>query len=479
MNNNYSRLIIAFGFFLAVLAGYGYYSFVVEKERINDTINGSLSRSVHLAHRVVGDTFHDKTMGVPPSEAEYWELVQTLSELAHIEGVKYIYTLIKDENGTFRFTSSSATEEELRTRKNLSYFYDIYDADPAIDKAMKEQREIAAEVTDSWGNFRSLFVGYTTPNNVQYVIGVDIEIDSIEQMSRMEAFRSMGKAILLIIAALPIFFLYRSLLRSYQIQLQQKVQTATVDYEEARNEAIIAMQQAQQANRAKDAFLSNMSHELRTPLNAIIGFSQILMIKKDTPDSIRSFVEKINISGKNLLSLVNTILDFSKIEAGKMDVEKTTFSISGLIEEVNILIEPMAEIKNIRCLAEVEDEIEVYADRQLIKQVLINLMSNAIKFSPDNETVTFAFTHETDRDVFCVSDHGHGIPAEKIESVFEAFTQIREHQNDSIKGTGLGLSLVKKIIEIHNGEIWVKSVVGEGSKFFFSLPIYNEESLKT
>jgi len=246
----------------------------------------------------------------------------------------------------------------------------------------------------------------------------------------------------------------------------------------SRDEAVIAMHQAQEANRAKDTFLSSMSHELRTPLNAIIGFSQILMAKKDTPDSIRSFVDKINISGKNLLSLVNTILDFSKIEAGKMEVDKTSFSMSELIQEVNVLIEPMAETKKIKRIAEIEDGVEIYADRQLIKQVIINLMSNAIKFSPIGESVTFIHRHEATRELFIVCDHGHGIPQEKIVTLFDPFTQIREHQNDAIKGTGLGLSIVKKIIELHEGEIWIESVVGEGSKFFFSLPaieVINEQ----
>jgi signal transduction histidine kinase len=252
---------------------------------------------------------------------------------------------------------------------------------------------------------------------------------------------------------------------------QNQTLRAQEELRASRDEAIIAMHQAQEANRAKDAFLSSMSHELRTPLNAIIGFSQILMAKSDTTESVKSFVEKINISGKNLLSLVNTILDFSKIEAGKMEVEKTSFSLYDLIDEVNILIEPMAEKKHLMCSFQIDSGVFIYADRQLIKQVLINLLSNAIKFSPENETISVEFFHKIDQDIFCISDHGHGIPHEKIATLFDPFTQIREHQNDAIKGTGLGLSIVKKVIELHEGKIWVESVVGEGSKFFFSLPI--------
>ena len=253
---------------------------------------------------------------------------------------------------------------------------------------------------------------------------------------------------------------------SERIQAQEELKLA-------RDEAIMAMNQAKEANRAKDTFLSNMSHELRTPLNAIIGFSQILVAKPDTPVSIKPFIEKILISGKNLLALVNTILDFSKIEAGKMEVHKTPFLMNDLIHEANILVEPMAEKKGLKLIAKMDEGVMVHADRQLIKQVIINLLSNAIKFSPEKETIVFHHYREEEKNIFCISDHGYGIPNEKIESLFDPFVQIREHQSEATKGTGLGLSIVKKIIELHEGNIWVESRVGEGSQFYFSLPLAN------
>lgn len=238
----------------------------------------------------------------------------------------------------------------------------------------------------------------------------------------------------------------------------------------SRDEAIIAMNQAQEANRAKDAFLSSMSHELRTPLNAIIGFSQILLAKKDTPDEVKNFVDKINLSGKNLLSLVNTILDFSKIEAGKMEVNKTHFSVSDVMNEVKILVEPMADKKKIQCLVQIDPAVEMYADWQLMKQVLVNLLTNAIKFSPEEGSIIFSHEVIENRDKFSITDHGHGIAADKIATLFDPFVQIREHQKEAIKGTGLGLAIVKKIIELHNGDISVQSTLGEGSCFSFTLP---------
>lgn len=238
----------------------------------------------------------------------------------------------------------------------------------------------------------------------------------------------------------------------------------------ARDEAIMEMNQAKEANRAKDAFLSSMSHELRTPLNAIIGFSQVLLAKNDTPESVKAFVDKIHLSGKNLLSLVNTILDFSKIEAGKMEVHKTVLPLHELIDEINVLVEPMAEKKHIALNLEIKESMNIYGDRQLIKQVLLNLITNAIKFSPDGETIIVGHHSEESQEVFGICDHGPGIPNDKIEALFDPFVQIREHQHNAMKGTGLGLAIVKKIIDLHEGRIWVESTVGKGSCFYFSLP---------
>ena len=257
----------------------------------------------------------------------------------------------------------------------------------------------------------------------------------------------------------------RSLKQQYEELLERE------ELRNARDEAIMEKEIAIAANRAKDTFLSNMSHELHTPLNAINGFSQILLAKADTPESAKRFIEKIHISGNNLLSLVNTILDFSKIEAGKMELHYAPFSINDLLKEVQILVESMAHKKNLALELLLNIELTLYADRQLIKQVFVNLLSNAIKFSPEGETITLMHRTDDDSNIFGIVDHGHGIPEDKIATLFDPFVQIREHQNESIKGSGLGLSIVKKIIELHHGKAWIESTVGAGSSFYFSLPI--------
>jgi signal transduction histidine kinase len=256
----------------------------------------------------------------------------------------------------------------------------------------------------------------------------------------------------------------KSLKQRYEEALERE------ELRNARDEAIVEKEVAIAANRAKDTFLSNMSHELRTPLNAINGFSQVLLARADTPDKVKLFVEKIYISGQSLLSLVNTILDFSKMESGKMEVRFAPFILDDLIKEVQILVEAMSSAKNLALKFVFNEGTIINADRQLLKQVLVNLIGNAIKFSPENERIMIACREEEERFVLTVVDHGHGIPQDKIATLFDPFVQIREHQTDSIKGTGLGLSIVKKIIDLHGGEVWIESVEGKGSGFYCTVP---------
>ena len=230
--------------------------------------------------------------------------------------------------------------------------------------------------------------------------------------------------------------------------------------------------QALGAEKAKSAFLATMSHELRTPLNAVIGFSQILMSKNDMPyESIKSFIEKINISGKHLLNLVNNILDFSKIDSGSMELNKREFILSKLIEESLLLVESQLQQKSMQVIKRNFEGKTIIADEQLIKQVVVNLLSNAIKFSPKGSKITIECRCEATFHQMRICDEGVGLTPEQAIRIFESFSQIKEHQNEAIKGTGLGLTISKKIIELHNGKIAVESQIDKGSCFTISLPL--------
>ncbi|NOR58831.1 MAG: response regulator [Sulfurimonas sp.] len=233
---------------------------------------------------------------------------------------------------------------------------------------------------------------------------------------------------------------------------------------------------AKSANHAKDVFLSSMSHELRTPLTAVNGYSEVLMLRPDTPENIRGYIKKINMAGNNLLELVNTILDFAKLEAGKMKFSPKLSSIYLILKEVETLSTPMALKKNISLKIVLDLHLYLLLDARLFKQVLLNLVSNAIKFTPEDGNISLKISYEDKKKeyIFSICDTGIGISKENQEKLFQSFVQIENVYQKSDTGTGLGLMLCKKIIEgMHHGRIWVDSEPDKGSCFHVSIPTPN------
>jgi signal transduction histidine kinase len=227
------------------------------------------------------------------------------------------------------------------------------------------------------------------------------------------------------------------------------------------------------ANRHKSEFLANMSHELRTPLNAIIGFSEVLrqqMFGTINPKQ-SEYLEDIQTSGQHLLSLINDILDLSKVEAGKMELQLSQFSLPAALESVLLMVRERAAGRGIALRTELDPAIDqLEADERKVKQVVLNLLTNAVKFTPSGGTITL----ETKRDgagvLVSVRDTGVGIAPEDQARVFEEFTQAGEAAASGQEGTGLGLTLSRKLVELHGGRIWVESEPGKGSTFSFTLP---------
>lgn len=249
--------------------------------------------------------------------------------------------------------------------------------------------------------------------------------------------------------------------------------TDITDYRKIQSELIKAKIEAEAANRAKSDFLASMSHELRTPLNAVIGFSDLLLTRNfgELNEKQVRQVGNISKSGTHLLNLINGILDLSKVEAGKMEFNLEQFSISDLIEEVRILLAPLASKKNIHILCQVDEKLtSIKADRTKFKQILYNLVDNAIKFTPEDGFVSVSAQMIDNEMQLSITDTGIGISEHEIQKVFQPFVQVGKFESRAQPGTGLGLALVKKFVEMHRGKIWVESKLGEGSMFSFTFP---------
>jgi PAS domain S-box-containing protein len=243
---------------------------------------------------------------------------------------------------------------------------------------------------------------------------------------------------------------------------------------EAEEKLIQARVAAETANRAKSDFLSTMSHELRTPLNSIIGFSDLITSGSagQISDTQRRFIENISASGKHLLALINNVLDLSKVEANKMELYYEIFSVADVFSKVKQLISPLAAGNGLRVEFHREENITtMYADKTRFKQILFNLISNAIKFTPTDGIVSVFVSRKGNMAEFIVKDTGIGISKNDKGRLFQPFTQLDSAINRQYAGTGLGLSLVKQFIEMHNGNIRVDSEVGKGTTFTFELPL--------
>jgi signal transduction histidine kinase len=226
------------------------------------------------------------------------------------------------------------------------------------------------------------------------------------------------------------------------------------------------------ASRHKSEFLANMSHELRTPLNAIIGFSEVLSERLfgDMNDKQAEYVQDISESGRHLLALINDILDLSKIEAGRMELEPSDFDLGKLVAQTLTLLRERAERRGIALDSTVSPgTATVNGDERKVKQVLLNLLTNALKFTPEGGSIHVAATGYEDRVEVSVRDTGVGIAPEDHEAVFEEFRQVGASAA-RIEGTGLGLAISRRFIELHGGRLWLDSEPGKGSTFTFSLP---------
>ena len=308
--------------------------------------------------------------------------------------------------------------------------------------------------------------------------------------------------------------------------LEQKVKERTAELEDAnlrltalniefklkKEEAEESKLQAEAANKAKSDFLANMSHELRTPLNSVIGFSEVLTegLAGDITDKQREYIQDIWGSGKHLLRLINDILDLSKIEAGMMELKLDECDINELIQGTMLMFREKAVKHSIKVTADIPDDIGfIIADYMQIKQVLLNLLGNAFKFTDDGGSVTVkarriqdtGFTIQDtplspplargevkrgcvhyesgivhpDRNFIeiSVTDTGIGISQEDQKKLFQPFHQLESTLTKKYEGTGLGLSISKKIVELHGGRIWVESEMGKGSRFSFMIPLRN------
>jgi signal transduction histidine kinase/CheY-like chemotaxis protein len=254
-------------------------------------------------------------------------------------------------------------------------------------------------------------------------------------------------------------------------ELEVRVQERTMQLELTNAELEIAMEQAKKANQAKSAFLSSMSHELRTPLNAILGFAQILT-SESLPSTLaqkKEFASHILKSGRHLLTLINEILDLAKVESGTVTLSMEPVGLNDILSECRNMIEPLANQRGVRVLFPEQSEAVVMADRTRLKQVLLNLLANAVKYNREQGAVVFDCSAVgPERVRLSVQDTGMGLRPDQLDALFQPFNRLGQ-EGGSEEGTGIGLVVTRRLVELMGGEIGVSSSVGVGSVFWVEL----------
>lgn len=255
--------------------------------------------------------------------------------------------------------------------------------------------------------------------------------------------------------------------------LEQRVQERTSELAAAIEELEDKSFQLEIASRHKSEFLAHMSHELRTPLNAVIGFSQVLSKELFGPlaDKQKEYIQDIEASGQLLLSLVNDILDLSKVEAGQVEIQPSQFSLRDALETGLSMVRERAARQSIQLILAQDSDLDLIdGDERKIKQVVFNLVSNAVKFTPSGGHVRVTARALDSEVEVAVQDDGPGIPPDEQAMIFEPFYQATGGLAIAPEGTGLGLALARTFVELHGGRIWVESTLGVGSRFAFTIP---------
>ena len=290
-------------------------------------------------------------------------------------------------------------------------------------------------------------------------------------------------SIILIIAAIIVFLLLRDVRRKKkqveeEERARQELEAKNNELKESQKALSDALIAAEQANHAKTVFLNNMSHDIRTPMNAIVGFTALAASHLDNEELLKDYLGKISVSSQHLLSLINDVLDMSRIESGKVTIEESEVHLPDVIHDLRTIIQSNISSKQLELFIDTQDVTheDIITDKLRLNQVLLNILSNAIKYTPAGGTISFRVIEKRSHAdnvadfEFRIKDNGIGMSEEFQKTLFEAFTREKSSTVSGIQGTGLGMAIAKSIIDMMGGEIRVNSAEGKGSEFIVDLP---------
>ena len=380
-----------------------------------------------------------------------------------------------------------AVEDNLIEAMEIAEYDKGYSFEKFLDSFKNGNRD---QVSFTYNGIKET-LSYAPINNTNwqltYLIRESVISDKISTISQGIINRGIVQMIVTVGAMLMMFgVILNQIKRTTRYQLEKEVAQEELDkriilqkkLEEQSKALSVALKQAEEANKAKTIFLSNMSHEIRTPMNAIIGLNNIALNEQELSDKTKNYLNQIGTSADHLLNLINDILDMSRIESGHMTIKNEEFSFSKLIETINTMFSGQCQERNINYVCHINSEIDDYyvGDNMKLRQILINIIGNAVKFTSENGSIDFDIERKAHFDgkstiEFKIKDTGIGISKEFLPHLFEPFAQEDTSNTSKYGSSGLGLAITKNIVEMMNGNIEVESEKGKGSTFVITVTL--------
>lgn len=477
MKNTHAGVIFrtVIGTLVIVLLVLGY-TLILQKIYNNSALDASVARNKQCAdaiHKLMSNKFTREDFDSISSVEDiglprYKKLQKQLNELRSLNSTRYLYTAGKTDDGKLIYLVDGLDPDA----DDYAYPGTFIEKEMVtyIEQALSGKVVYSHKIVDTtWGHIFTACYPVEAPDGTGDIIGaLCMEMDMESTYAYMEA--GNHRAFMISIIAIIVFAILADIVYIY-LRKQKYIKLRQ------REELEKAVSAADAANAAKSAFLFNMSHDIRTPMNAILGFTQLAEQEDGVSDKVKDYLQKIRISGNKMLSIIDNVLELSRIESGKVTIEETPVAAGSIIDDCMVMIQ--AEIDKKKQQLTVSKEIiypYIYVDMARITEIILNLMSNSIKYTNDGGRIHCAISQKEDeREGWCiqeltVSDNGIGMTREFQKHIYESFTRERSSTASGIAGTGLGMGIVKKLVDMMDGTIDLQSKMGEGTTFRVRIP---------
>ena len=466
------RLTAAVLIYLVGIIAVAFISYMLERQRYLEDIDARLYAAASNLPGLLPEDFHDiaRTADAITPEQDRHNL-ELLTRHAKTADMTYIYSYVMVD-GEIYFTTCNYTEADVKNDQVVTYWTDYPEGAQKYYDAMYATEPVYVTAGDRWGLFRTILLPLKSPGGLPYVAAADMDITVIEQALIDDMLYVLGFSLLLAFIVAPLIWAYHKThsemnteLRGLNHQLQDDINQAKILEKELKQ----ATQIAEDASKVKSQFLSNMSHELRTPINGVLGVNQLLL-ETDLDEEQREFTELSAHSAQILLDTVNQILDTAAIEANGLVLRPEVIDTQVFFNNLSKMFSAQAAAKKLDVVIYLDESIpqQLEFDAVRLRQVFINLIANALKFTSTGGVSVNVHWHNGELNAD-VRDTGIGIPPEAQQSVFEIFHQIDNSHSRQHDGNGLGLSIAQKICELMSGRLRLEHSSPEGSLFSFSV----------